>query len=483
MDVTNIRYCDSIPQSAERGKIKFSREINELDLIPDSDSSNCRCCDVDEVPKVFPKHTRGQHASLNESSSTSSDTQQHTQCVPCPPTGFFQKVMENAKSILNIKCSNIHQTNSINEEPTKDTDSCECESDKPWQSTNSTSKGVAYVSLPMRSSSEECLCDEESTKNDISADSYSCSVSCSCKTSDEHSKEVCTCKTHTNNSTDSRNNAYKNQSSSKSDSTYQTESCSKSDPKSVSVKSHICTCTNSQINLATYSIKNRVNSCACGNSNEGISDKVVQSKIEQYDMSCECAVKMHSTGTKIYNVAGVHQETLQRPAQVDASVSQSKSKLKDQIVEARARSQKSFACVTVPCNEKQKCELKSCWINTKLGQLKSASVGITKPFCNDPVCPVSINLTKSPTAPNISYGVQVEKRKSFCNIGTCPSAKKMRSRSGFRDQNDQCAFVGSPILRASNFKTGKRSVNILMYYVSAKNNYLMQATRSCQTKL
>ncbi|KAG5889417.1 hypothetical protein JTB14_032751 [Gonioctena quinquepunctata] len=40
--------------------------------------------------------------------------------------------------------------------------------------------------------------------------------------------------------------------------------------------------------------------------------------------------------------------------------------------------------------------------------------------------------------------------RSCCSIGTCPSVKKMRSKSNIRDTKNQCAFVGSPLIDSLN---------------------------------
>ncbi|CAH1105943.1 unnamed protein product [Psylliodes chrysocephalus] len=45
-----------------------------------------------------------------------------------------------------------------------------------------------------------------------------------------------------------------------------------------------------------------------------------------------------------------------------------------------------------------------------------------------------------------------EKRKSEHHFDTSPVAKRVRSISDSRDQDNQCAFVGSPVLDASNFR-------------------------------
>lgn len=48
-----------------------------------------------------------------------------------------------------------------------------------------------------------------------------------------------------------------------------------------------------------------------------------------------------------------------------------------------------------------------------------------------------------------------EKRKSEHHFDTSPVAKRVRSISDSRDQDNQCAFVGSPVLDASNFRGNK----------------------------
>lgn len=465
MDIRDSRYCAQFPECRDVMENRF--EINQpmkvkhgepLDFISDSESLNCVCYDIDEIPKVFPKHSTTRSTSLIDSCSSTLDYEKNN---TCQPTGFFQKVMENAKSILNMKCSSIHPANAINEEPTKDIDTCGCDSaDKQWPSTNSTNKGLEFASLPMCYSSDDCVCDEESTKNDTSVESYSCSVSCSCKNSDDQSKEegTCLCKTHTIESNISRNNTYNIVDSSRSDyNTYKTGSTTKSDYKTRNVKSNTCSCIVSRINTATYSLrKDSRKSCCCGTSKAVISDKVVQSKIDNYDASCGCAVKMHSTGTKIYPISGNLDNLPQNiptslPLEEILLVKCPNIALSDKIIGVTDSLKKSSGLAQ---NERVECELKNCWANTKQTELKDANVGVKKGICSDQKCSVQVNIAKSSTAPNVSYGKQIEKRKSVCNIGTCPSAKRLRSRSSVRDQNDQCAFVGSPILKAFNFTTG-----------------------------
>lgn len=477
MDIDDARHSAQILQCKESVANKYYNNSNELDLTPESDSSYC-CCEVDEVPKIFPKRSRTPRAVHTESSTISSDP---PKTVTCP--GFFQKVMENARSILSMKCSNIHPSDIINEEPTKDVGSCICDSDdKPWQSTNLTSKEMEYASL----SSYECICDDESTRYDSTPDSYSCSVSCSCQISD-YQKDI-------EGGTKSENNTYIIKSSTKSD--YKS---------SKSVNSGTCTCSNSQINTATYSIKNSEKSCECCATKASISDKMVQQDVENKDISCDCCSKVHSTGTKMYQMDNLLGPTSQKTSKLSptekvtmvcnniakttlsdkntGTISQptksvtaetsernsnkkkldsltenvvviecknsKKSTLSDKNVGAIPPSMKNVTVEVRDRNvEEKKLELKNCWVNTKKTELKNVNVGIKKTFCNDPACP-SYALTKSYTTPNISQGVQGQ--KSVSSVGTCHSGKKLRSKSGSRDQNDQCAFVGSPILKAANF--------------------------------
>lgn len=327
MDISDLRQTAQIHQCKELVTDNPYNNSNELDLTPQTDSSHCHC-EVDEVPKVFPKRSRTARASRTQSSTTSSDP---PKIIQCP--GFFQKVMENARSILSMKCSNIHPTDMINEEPTKDVGSCNCESDdKQWQSATLTSKEMEYASLP----SYECICDEESTRYDSSADS--CSCSCSCQNSDENKEERATTG---NNAT--RNNTYDIEGATKSDNnTYNMESDYKS---SKSVKSYTCTCSNSRINTATYSIKNTsVKSCACGTSKAGIFDKMVQKTVENIDISCDCAVKMHSTGTKIYPMENIMLSLPQKGSMSEKKNVQ-RSSLSDKTVEV-SQPMKNVTCET-----------------------------------------------------------------------------------------------------------------------------------------
>lgn len=450
MDIGESRYCAEIPECGKSGmktKITYSHKIiaNDLDFVPDNESFNC-ACEIDEIPKVFPKHYRVKSASFSDTPSASSISQRN---ASCPPTGFFQKVMENAKSILNMKCSNIHPASPINEEPTKD--SCECESDsKPGQSTNSTSKGIEFASLPMRSLSYDCICDEESTKNDTSVDSYSCSVSCSCKNSSDQQKEhsSCSCQTHTMDSNINQNNTYRIvESSTKSECNSYKVGTIKSDYKPKSFNSKTCSCTINPNN--THSVNNRSrHSCCCATSKAALSDKVVQSKVDNYDASCGCVVKMHSTGTKNYPIDNSYNEVTQNSSidQPTPEIVMVKCPniLSDKNIGSKNPSKRSVACVNSELVENK--QLKQTFVNTKQIEMTNAIVEMEKP----------VNLIKSSTAPNVTFGKQIEKRKSVCNIDTCPVlANKLRSKSSVRDQNDQCAFVGSPILKAANFSSGK----------------------------
>lgn len=184
--------------------------------------------------------------------------------------------MENAKSILNIRCSHIHPDDPINEVPTKDIgDTCICDpDDNQWNSVNSNSRGVEFYSAPTATTSSDlCTCDEESTKNDTSAESYSYSVTCSCKNSNG------------NNMIKERHTTQNNR---ESDGTF----------------------ADSHINSSTYSTtkheeQGEEKTCgktySCDTTRPLLSDKLVQSKIQQQHISCDCTVPVHTTGTKIYN--------------------------------------------------------------------------------------------------------------------------------------------------------------------------------------
>ncbi|KAG5889416.1 hypothetical protein JTB14_032750 [Gonioctena quinquepunctata] len=159
-------------------------------------AQTCKCASTREVPKVF----------LNTMESPERDIDSQSVCPPQCPTGFFHKVMENAMSMLAMKCSAIHPstttttatpncttatTTTTTEEPTRETDaSCFCSTDTQQFSKSSSNKVVSFETAQAEES-VACICDEDNnTKNDTTADSYSqevnssfsCSATCSLET-------------------------------------------------------------------------------------------------------------------------------------------------------------------------------------------------------------------------------------------------------------------------------------------------------------
>lgn len=214
-----------------------------------------------EIPKIFPMNSPIRHESLS-------------------------------KSLLNIKCRNIHSIDPVNEEPTKDTDSYFSGSaNKSCYLTNSTLEGMKFGTAPRHPSMKQCLLKEKSTKQFTFGDSYPYSVPCCCKKCDKPKNE----KSHY------ETNIYENKSITTNDfNIYTYASSSVSDDTDTTLT---CSCTSTVTNMVKSNKNVSLNSCCCGASTPAIADKDIQSKIENYDVSCGCAVKVHSTGTKMYPIS------------------------------------------------------------------------------------------------------------------------------------------------------------------------------------
>nr|XP_023015414.1 uncharacterized protein LOC111504927 isoform X1 [Leptinotarsa decemlineata] len=187
-------------------ELELREKIAQVEsLIAGQSTTSCSYEEIEEVPKIFPKRPASPEKDVTVGNGSNFPATNS-------PGGFFHKVMENAKSILTMKCSAIHPSNTTSEEPTRETDSSSrCNT----ESRSTSSKIVSFETVPetLGSSSECCICDKDSTtKNDTTADSYSqemnnsfcCSDSCSFDAGHAKESNICSCCLSSNTRTSSK---------------------------------------------------------------------------------------------------------------------------------------------------------------------------------------------------------------------------------------------------------------------------------------
>nr|CAI5830337.1 unnamed protein product [Callosobruchus analis] len=137
--------------------ISSSKQSNRASPVPKMSST---------VPKVFVQSADEPVCDLSYESTNITSTSSEKNI----PVSFLQRVMENAKSILNlsnntIRTSMVFPTDSrVNEAPTRDHDSCGCSSDPQW-STNAeaNSSENIYSATDNMSKYDTTSCSQETT--------------------------------------------------------------------------------------------------------------------------------------------------------------------------------------------------------------------------------------------------------------------------------------------------------------------------------
>lgn len=342
------------------------------------------------------------------------------------PSGFFQKVMENAKSILSRSCTSancpaLHPSNNLSETPTRETDASK--SDGP--------DGKNTVTF---SSSADCLCESESTtKNDTITDI----------TQDLTSSISYCSKSTSKNGATTTTTSYKDPSSSSGPSGLCSGHCSYSTDTSQSTsnqsggKKSCCICTSSRLfeTTDTETATTSSDRCELCSKIENAPCKIFTKKSEA--SSAKYEVKSQGNYTEFEKTsAAILVEAPKASVGVFTSVSQ-KSEANTAAVNTKTVRKSDVTFTTQPLSTTE--------ANT-MSEFPTRNIDTsTKSIpCRDDTCSVMLSLGKSTSAPQQSARKTVSQKT--CTVETCLSFKEMRSKGILKDVDNQCAFVGSPIL-------------------------------------